>query len=100
MKQAKLLSHGTRPQVVMPAATPIMFCSAMPISRKRLGRSRETLSALVELAKSPSSTYTRGSRSMSSMSASPKASRWASISPVVERFTARPPARRVRPVLV
>ena len=36
-KAAKLESHGMKPTVARPAATPAMFCSAMPISRKRSG---------------------------------------------------------------
>ena len=34
---AKVFTKGLRPQVAMPAATPTMLHSAMPMSKKRSG---------------------------------------------------------------
>jgi len=36
-KQANVDTKGMNPTVAMPAATPSMFCSAMPIWKKRSG---------------------------------------------------------------
>src|SRR3954454_4711496 len=44
-----------KPIVARPAATPTMFCSAMPIWRKRSGWAAANISAWLELALSPSS---------------------------------------------
>src|SRR3972149_4922307 len=59
-KTANDESQGTYPTVARPAATPTMFCSAMPISRKRSGYARANASAFVEVARSASRTRTSG----------------------------------------
>src|SRR5579883_3157668 len=74
-KQAKLVTTGVLPQSARPAPTPIMFCSAMPISKWRCGYFLAKASVIVDLERSASRTTSSGWVSASSTRASPKASR-------------------------
>src|SRR3989304_1240937 len=76
-KTANDESQGTYPTVARPAATPTMFCSAMPISKKRSGYARANASAFVEVARSASRTRTSGFVRASSTRVSAQASRGA-----------------------
>ena len=65
---------GTSPVAASPAATAIMFCSAMPTSKKRSGKARWKAPILVELPRSAVTATMRGSRRPISTSTSPQTS--------------------------
>ena len=61
VKMANVLAKGTLPDDAMPAATSIMFCSAIPIENDLLGYSDLKWHDFVDLPKSASMTTTLGS---------------------------------------
>src|SRR5690606_4683580 len=71
----KLTMNGICPVAANPAPTPTRLLSAMPMLKKRSGNASRTVSALVELPRSPSSTTTFSFCRATSSSASPKWSR-------------------------
>ena len=70
-KMAKVFVKGLKPQVDIPAATPVMLHSAMPMSKKRSGYFAAKPFVIVAPAKSASKTTSSGYFSASSTSASP-----------------------------
>src|SRR5205814_452822 len=74
-KHAKLVKTGILPESARPAATPIMFCSAMPISKWRAGYFFMNGWVIVDFDRSASRTTRLGIFSASSRIVSPKDSR-------------------------
>ena len=74
-KQAKLVQTGIFPIRAMPAAAPIMFCSAMPNSKCRSGCFLANSAVMVDLERSESRTTSSGNLPASSTNDSPNASR-------------------------
>ena len=61
VKIANVLANGILPDDAIPAATSIMFCSAIPIENERDGNSALKWQDLVDLPRSASKTTTLGS---------------------------------------
>jgi len=70
-KMPNVLAKGTLPLRASPAATPIMFASAMPMSKKRPGNFSAKSLVRVDFDRSASSTTISGCVSPSSASALP-----------------------------
>ena len=70
-KIANVFVKGLKPQVDIPAATPVMLHSAMPMSKKRSGYLAAKPFVMVALERSASKTTSSGYCSASSTSASP-----------------------------
>src|SRR5215207_9608604 len=74
-KHAKEAANGILPVRASPAATPIMFCSAMPRLNARSGNFFAKAAVMVDFDRSASRVTMRGSLAPSSTSASPNAAR-------------------------
>ena len=59
-KEAKLEAKGTKPAAASPEATPTMFASLMPMSKKRSGNLSANFLLMVDFARSASSTTSSG----------------------------------------